>query len=82
MSSSCLVVPRRAVQTDLEGDFVMVTTEGNVAERRNVELGPQVEQGIIIREGLEKGEAVITQGLQRVRNGVEVRVQTPTEDKQ
>ncbi|EIU6781078.1 multidrug efflux RND transporter periplasmic adaptor subunit VmeY [Vibrio parahaemolyticus] len=77
-----IVVPRRAVQTDLEGDFVMVTTEGNVAERRNVELGPQVEQGIIIREGLEKGEAVITQGLQRVRNGVEVRVQTPTEDKQ
>ncbi|EVU13420.1 multidrug efflux system domain protein [Vibrio parahaemolyticus V-223/04] len=70
------------MQTDLEGDFVMVTTEGNVAERRNVELGPQVEQGIIIREGLEKGEAVITQGLQRVRNGVEVRVQTPTEDKQ
>ncbi|MDW3124774.1 multidrug efflux RND transporter periplasmic adaptor subunit VmeY, partial [Vibrio sp. 1974] len=51
-----IVVPRRAVQTDLEGDFVMVTTEGNVAERRNVELGPQVEQGIIIREGLEKGE--------------------------
>ncbi|HCH5911883.1 TPA: multidrug efflux RND transporter periplasmic adaptor subunit VmeY [Vibrio parahaemolyticus] len=77
-----IVVPRRAVQTDLEGDFVMVTTEGNVAERRNVELGPQVEQGIIIREGLEKGEAVITQGLQRVRNGVEVRAQTPTEDKQ
>ncbi|HGS5629571.1 TPA: multidrug efflux RND transporter periplasmic adaptor subunit VmeY [Vibrio parahaemolyticus] len=77
-----IVVPRRAVQTDLEGDFVMVTTEGNVAERRNVELGPQVEQGIIILEGLEKGEAVITQGLQRVRNGVEVRVQTPTEDKQ
>ncbi|EGQ8113667.1 multidrug efflux RND transporter periplasmic adaptor subunit VmeY [Vibrio parahaemolyticus] len=77
-----IVVPRRAVQTDLEGDFVMVTTEGNVAERRNVSLGPQVEQGIIIREGLEKGEAVITQGLQRVRNGVEVRVQTPTEDKQ
>ncbi|EGR1390312.1 multidrug efflux RND transporter periplasmic adaptor subunit VmeY [Vibrio parahaemolyticus] len=77
-----IVVPRRAVQTDLEGDFVMVTTEGNVAERRKVELGPQVEQGIIIREGLEKGEAVITQGLQRVRNGVEVRVQTPTEDKQ
>ncbi|MBM4941842.1 multidrug efflux RND transporter periplasmic adaptor subunit VmeY [Vibrio parahaemolyticus] len=77
-----IVVPRRAVQTDLEGDFVMVTTEGNVAERRNVELGPQVEQGIIIREGLEKGEAVITQGLQRVRNGVEVRVQTPTENKQ
>ncbi|PMO37114.1 efflux transporter periplasmic adaptor subunit [Vibrio sp. 10N.222.52.B12] len=77
-----IVVPRRAVQTDLEGDFVMVTAEGNVAERRNVKLGPQVEQGIIINEGLEQDDTVITQGLQRVRNGVEVRIQAPAEDKQ
>ncbi|MCG9702531.1 multidrug efflux RND transporter periplasmic adaptor subunit VmeY [Vibrio natriegens] len=77
-----IVVPRRAVQTDLEGDFVMITTEGNVAERRNVVLGPQVEQGIIIRDGLDQHDSVITQGLQRVRNGVEVSIQTPTEDNQ
>ncbi|MGR5135378.1 multidrug efflux RND transporter periplasmic adaptor subunit VmeY [Vibrio jasicida] len=77
-----IVVPRRAVQTDLEGDFVMVTAEGNVAERRNVKLGPQVEQGIIINEGLEQDDTVITQGLQRVRNGIEVRIQAPAEDKQ
>lgn len=77
-----IVVPRRAVQTDLEGDFVMITTEGNVAERRNVVLGPQVEQGIIIRDGLEQNDSIITQGLQRVRNGVEVSIQTLTEDKQ
>ncbi len=77
-----IVVPRRAVQTDLEGNFVMVTTEGNIAERRNVELGAQVEQGIIIRKGLEQNDSVITQGLQRVRNGIEVNIQTPTEDKQ
>ncbi len=81
-TSDVIVVPRRAVQTDLEGNFVMVTTEGNIAERRNVELGSQVEQGIIIREGLEQNDSVITQGLQRIRNGVEVNIQTPTEDKQ
>ncbi|HHX8364977.1 TPA: multidrug efflux RND transporter periplasmic adaptor subunit VmeY [Vibrio alginolyticus] len=77
-----IVIPRRAVQTDLEGDFVMVMAEGSVAERRNVELGPQVEQGIIIREGLDQEDTVITQGLQRVRNGVEVRLQAPAKDKQ
>ncbi|MGR2669002.1 multidrug efflux RND transporter periplasmic adaptor subunit VmeY [Vibrio campbellii] len=77
-----IVIPRRAVQTDLEGDFAMVMAEGNVAERRNVELGAQVEQGIIIKEGLDKDDTVITQGLQRVRNGVEVRIQSPAEDKQ
>ncbi|YCO01797.1 multidrug efflux RND transporter periplasmic adaptor subunit VmeY [Vibrio sp. VNB-15] len=81
-AKNVIVIPRRAVQTDLEGDFVMITAEGNVAERRNVELGPQVEQGIIISEGLEQDDTVITQGLQRVRNGVEVRIQAPAEDKQ
>ncbi|BAC97105.1 membrane-fusion protein [Vibrio vulnificus YJ016] len=81
-AKSVVVVPRRAVQTDLEGHFVMVMTQGEVAERRNVSLGPQVEQGVVIREGLTQDDVVITQGLQRVRNGMQVRVQTPTESKQ
>ncbi|EGR1867200.1 efflux RND transporter periplasmic adaptor subunit [Vibrio vulnificus] len=81
-AKSVVVVPRRAVQTDLEGHFVMVMAQGEVAERRNVSLGAQVEQGVVIREGLTQDDVVITQGLQRVRNGMQVRVQTPTESKQ
>lgn len=81
-AKSVVVVPRRAVQTDLEGHFVMVMTPGEVAERRNVSLGAQVEQGVVIREGLTQDDVVIAQGLQRVRNGMQVRVQTPTESKQ
>ncbi|EGQ7999921.1 efflux RND transporter periplasmic adaptor subunit [Vibrio vulnificus] len=81
-AKSVVVVPRRAVQTDLEGHFVMVMTPGEVAERRNVSLGAQVEQGVVIRQGLTQDDVVITQGLQRVRNGMQVRVQTPTELKQ
>ncbi|EJE8579987.1 TPA: efflux RND transporter periplasmic adaptor subunit [Vibrio vulnificus] len=81
-AKSVVVVPRRAVQTDLEGHFVMVMTPGEVAERRNVSLGAQVEQGVVIRQGLTQNDVVITQGLQRVRNGMQVRVQTPTESKQ
>ncbi len=74
-SIDVVVVPRRAVQTDLEGDFVMVITEGNVAERRNVALGRQIEEGVIITSGLSASDKVISQGLQRVRNGVPVRLQ-------
>ncbi|EOB4961306.1 efflux RND transporter periplasmic adaptor subunit [Vibrio vulnificus] len=81
-AKSVVVVPRRAVQTDLEGHFVMVMTQGDVAERQNVSLGAQVEQGVVIRQGLTQDDVVITQGLQRVRNGMQVRVQTPTESKQ
>ncbi|GHA34702.1 efflux RND transporter periplasmic adaptor subunit [Photobacterium aphoticum] len=70
-----IVIPRRAVQSDLEGDFVMVLTDGNVAERRNVKLGPQTEQGIIIASGVNTDDTVLTKGLQRVRNGVTVRLE-------
>ncbi|MCG7495539.1 efflux RND transporter periplasmic adaptor subunit [Vibrio sp. Of7-15] len=72
-----LVIPRRAVQTDLEGDFVMVLTGDNVAERRNVELGQQTSKGIIIRSGITAEDNIITSGLQRVRNGMPVRLSEP-----
>ncbi|MDV7103786.1 efflux RND transporter periplasmic adaptor subunit [Vibrio sp. TH_r3] len=68
-------IPRRAVQSDLQGDFVMLLTEDNIAERRNVKLGKQTETGAIIVDGLNSDDRVITKGLQRIRNGVEVRVE-------
>lgn len=76
-SIDVMSIPRRAVQTDLEGNFVMLITEGNVVERRNVEMGGQVTGGIIIKSGLEPEDVVITQGLQRIRNGMAVRIQEP-----
>ncbi|MGF1755074.1 efflux RND transporter periplasmic adaptor subunit [Vibrio makurazakiensis] len=76
-SIEVMSIPRRAVQTDLEGNFVMLVTEGNVVERRNVEMGDQVIGGIIIKSGLEPEDVVITQGLQRIRNGMAVRIQEP-----
>ena len=81
-SIDVVTIPRRAVQTDLEGDFVMVLVEGEsapVAERRNIEMGRQVEGGVIVHSGLEQNDAVITQGLQRVRNGMSVRIQPTAE---
>ncbi|WP_261817781.1 efflux RND transporter periplasmic adaptor subunit [Vibrio gallicus] len=72
-----IVVPRRAVQTDIAGDFVMLVTEGNVAERRNIDLGVQTEDGVIISTGLGENDKVIVSGLQRVRNGITVQSHTP-----
>lgn len=66
------MIPRRAVQTDVGGDFVMVVTEGNIAERRDIELGVQTSDGIIVKTGLGENERVIVSGLQRVRNGMAV----------
>lgn len=69
-----IVIPRIAVQTDLEGDFVMVLKTGNQVERRNVKLGEQTKDGVLIQSGLSANEQVLVKGLQRVRNGMSVQV--------
>ncbi|MFS1876935.1 efflux RND transporter periplasmic adaptor subunit [Enterovibrio norvegicus] len=70
-----IVIPRLSVQTDLEGDYVMVLKEGNIVERRNVVLGVQTDDGVIVKDGLQTEEQVLVKGLQRVRNGMTVRLQ-------
>ncbi len=79
-ASDVVVVPRKSVQMDLEGHYVMVLTDGDIAERRNVELGTQLPQGVVILEGLSTEDVIITQGLQRVRNGLTVRPQAATQE--
>ncbi|PMJ89675.1 efflux RND transporter periplasmic adaptor subunit [Vibrio sp. 10N.261.55.A7] len=75
-----IAIPRKAVQSDLEGDFVMVVTEGNIVERRNVELGTQTPEGVIVPFGLSENEQVVVQGLQRIRNGMPVQIQNASSE--
>ncbi|GGB06315.1 efflux RND transporter periplasmic adaptor subunit [Agarivorans gilvus] len=71
------VIPRRAVQSDLEGEYVMIVNAQGKAERRNVSLGPVIEQGVVINQGLSGDEQVISAGLQRVRHGSAVQIVEP-----
>jgi membrane fusion protein (multidrug efflux system) len=64
-----VVIPRAAVLQDQGGSFVFVVGEGNRAERRNVRLGRGTAELAVVEEGLSGGEAVIAEGLQRVRPG-------------
>ena len=66
------VVPRRAI-TELQGRFrVMVVGTDNTVEIREVELGPVKGNDQVIESGLEPGEQVIVEGLQKVRAGMAV----------
>lgn len=67
-----LAIPQAAVQRDQRGDFVLVVgSEGNVSQRY-VTLGDQVETDVVVVDGLQQGETVVTEGLQKVRAGVQV----------
>jgi membrane fusion protein (multidrug efflux system) len=67
-----LTVPAQAVQRDLQGFFVLVVdAEGTVGMRR-VAPGATVEGRTVVTTGLEAGETVIVEGLNKVRPGMTV----------
>ena len=64
------VVSRRAV-SELQGRYqVYVVAAGNSIEVREVTLGPIVDNMIVIESGLEGGETIVVEGLQKVRSGM------------
>ena len=69
-----LVVPTVALAMDQQGRYVFVVTPDMKVERRSVKIG--TIQGAIttIAEGLSESEKVIVSGLQRVRPGVSVTI--------
>ena len=64
-----VVIPRAAVAQDQGGSFVFVVGADNVAQRRPVRLGRGTAELAVVENGLQPGENVITEGLQRVRPG-------------
>jgi membrane fusion protein (multidrug efflux system) len=66
------VIPRRAV-SEVQGRFqVYVVAADNSIEVREVTPGPVVDNMIVIESGLEGGETVVVEGLQKVRSGMKV----------
>jgi RND family efflux transporter MFP subunit len=67
-----LLVPQRAV-SELQGGYqVAVVGTDNQVEVRTVTVGDRVDNRWIIAKGLNPGDKVVVEGVQRVRTGVRV----------
>jgi len=64
-----LAIPRAAVLSDQQGDYVYVVDAQNKAQRRSIQLGQSTPSTAVVSNGLKEGELVISEGLQRVRAG-------------
>jgi len=71
-----ILVPIRAVQ-ELQGkNFVWVVGEDDKATQRSIEPGAEVGSQVLVLAGLEAGERIIVEGVQKVREGSPVRPKT------
>jgi membrane fusion protein (multidrug efflux system) len=62
-----LAVPRAAILSDQQGDYVYVVGTGNIAHQRRVRLGQSTPEVAAVADGLKEGEQVIVDGIQRAR---------------
>jgi membrane fusion protein, multidrug efflux system len=66
---SVLGIPRAAVLSDQQGDYVYVVDADHKAQIRRIQLGQSTPSTAVITSGLKEGELVISEGIQRARPG-------------
>ena len=75
---NAVLVPQRAV-ADLQGmTQIYVVGADNAVHVRTVKLGAQIGPKIIITSGLSGGETVVTEGLDKLKDGMKVSTQPDT----
>ena len=72
------VIPSAAVQTGPQGTVAYVVKEDSTVAMRPVVLGPPEGLLVAIESGVQPGDRVVTDGLDRLREGAKVEIVQPT----
>lgn len=72
-----VVVPTAAPQLSAQGHFIYVATDAGTAELRTVTLGQQLDDGIVVMQGVAPGERVVVVGQVGVTPGGKIAVRDP-----
>jgi len=67
-----LMVPQVSVLEDMQGRYVFAITDDNLVTRKNVKLGQKTGTKWLVEQGLQAGDKVIVNGVQKVRVGAPV----------
>ncbi len=64
-----MIIPHKAVVEQLGEYFIYVLADSSKVSQKKVTLGTAIGSDIIIKEGLDKTDSVVTQGIQNLREG-------------
>ncbi|MDR1357226.1 MAG: efflux RND transporter periplasmic adaptor subunit [Tannerellaceae bacterium] len=68
-----IVVPRKALSIEEGGAFIYIIRRDGIAEKRFVQIGPEITNSIVIERGLGENEQVVTEGYHKLTPGMSVR---------
>lgn len=76
-----IVVPRKALSVEKGGAFIYVIRRDDVAEKRFVQIGPEVENSVVIERGLGENERVVVEGYHKLVPNMKVHPVSSYDDK-
>lgn len=71
-----VVVPVKSLIVERGASYVYVMLPSGKVEKRFVEIGPEVDNRVVIERGLVAGEMVVVEGQHKLSPGMEVTYKT------
>jgi membrane fusion protein (multidrug efflux system) len=68
-----ILIPNKAVVEQM-GEYFVYVINGNTVSQRKVTTGNRIGDKIIIKDGLQEGEKIATEGVQKLKEGATIQV--------
>ncbi len=68
-----IVVPRKALSIESGGAFIYLIRRDGIAEKRFVQIGPEIGNNVVVERGLGENELVVVEGYHKLTPGIQVR---------
>lgn len=78
-ASNSVLIPFKAVTEQLGEYFVYVVGDSSKVSQKKIVTGTQIGSNVIVKEGLNKGDKIVVQGVQNLREGSAVKVDSTVE---
>lgn len=75
-----VVVPSKALEIEKGAAYIYVVRPDSVAERRYVEIGPEIGNHTVVERGLAKGEKIVVEGFHKLSPGIKVKPTAAVEE--
>lgn len=72
-----VLAPYKAVVEQMGEYFVFVVNDSSKVTQRKIQLGTRISEKVIIKDGLQAGEKIVTEGVQKLKDGTAVTTGAP-----
>jgi membrane fusion protein (multidrug efflux system) len=59
------------------GEYFVFVVNGNKVNQRKISIGMQINDKVIVKDGLKPGETIVTEGTQKLKDNSVVAINSP-----